>query len=97
MNFIFNLINLAAVEKTKRKNIIELQYCTNMSRREIQKMKFEKNLFLFFFQFSKNWVGKTKDKKTLALSVLLHWIQKRSTKSFHYSVSESKIYFDKKH
>ena len=34
MNF---LINLAAVEKTKRKNIIELQYCTGMSWREIQK------------------------------------------------------------
>ena len=32
-----NLINLAAVEKTKRKNIIELQYCTCMSRREIKK------------------------------------------------------------
>ena len=32
-----NLINLAAVEKTKHKNIIELQYCTGMSRREIQK------------------------------------------------------------
>ena len=33
-----NLINLAVVEKTKRKNIIELQYCTGMSRREIQKL-----------------------------------------------------------
>ena len=32
-----NLINLVAVEKTKRKNINELQYCTGMSRREIQK------------------------------------------------------------
>ena len=37
INFIFNLINLAAVEKTKRKNIIELEYCTGMSPREIQK------------------------------------------------------------
>ena len=36
MNFIFNLINLAAVEKTNRKNIIELQYCTGMNRRDIQ-------------------------------------------------------------
>ena len=26
-----NLINLTAVEKTKGKNIIELQYCTGMS------------------------------------------------------------------
>ena len=32
-----NLINLTAVEKTKRKNIIELKYCTGMSRREMQK------------------------------------------------------------
>ena len=31
------LINLAAIEKTKRKNITELQYCTGMSRREIKK------------------------------------------------------------
>ena len=31
-----NLINLDA-EKTKRKNIIKLQYCTGMSRREIKK------------------------------------------------------------
>ena len=31
------LINLAAIEKTKRKNITELQYCTGMSGREIQK------------------------------------------------------------
>ena len=63
-----NLINLAALEKTKRKIIIELQYCTGMSRREIQKLIF-KNLFFFFFQFSKNWVGwvgKTKNKKNLA-------------------------------
>ena len=56
-----NLINLAAVEKTKRKkNIIELQYCFGMSRREVQKN------FFFFFNFQKNWVGrvgKTKNKK----------------------------------
>ena len=32
-----NLTNLAVVEKTKRKNIIELNYCTGMSRRKIQK------------------------------------------------------------
>ena len=50
MNFIFNLINLATVEKTKRKNIIELQYCTSMSRREIQK-KNEKIFFFFSFFF----------------------------------------------
>ena len=38
--FHFNSINLAAEEKTKQKNIIELQYCqyfTGMSRGEIQK------------------------------------------------------------
>ena len=35
MNFIFNLVNMAAVEKTKWN--YELQYCTGMSRREIQK------------------------------------------------------------
>ena len=64
MNFILILINLAAVEKTKRNNIIELQYCTDISRGEIQKQKLKR--FLFFFQFSKNWVGrvgKTKSKK----------------------------------
>ena len=32
-----NLINLAAIEKTKRKYITELQYCTGMSRKEIKK------------------------------------------------------------
>ena len=32
-----NLFNLAAVEKTKRKNIIKLINCTGMSRREIKK------------------------------------------------------------
>ena len=32
-----NLINLAAIEKTKQKNIIELQYCIGISRREIKK------------------------------------------------------------
>ena len=37
MNFIFKLINLATIEKTKRKHIRELQYCTGMSRREIRK------------------------------------------------------------
>ena len=48
-----NLINLAAVEKTTRKNVIELQYCTGMSRREIKKIKLKKNLFYFFFIFQK--------------------------------------------
>ena len=46
-----NLINLSAAEKTKQKKNNELQHCTGMSRREIQKKKIEKNL-LFFFQFS---------------------------------------------
>ena len=35
-----NLINLAAIEKTKQKNITELQYCTGMT--------------FFFFSISKN-------------------------------------------
>ena len=64
-----NLINLAAVEKTKGINIIELQYCTGMSRREIQKKNQKKKSLLFLFQFSKIWVGrvgKTKNKQTLA-------------------------------
>ena len=43
MNFIFNLINLAALEKTKRKNIIELQYCTGK-----YKIKIEKKITFFF-------------------------------------------------
>ena len=45
-----NLINLAAVEKTKRQYIIELQYCTCMSRREIQKKKNnnKKNLWPYY-------------------------------------------------
>ena len=46
MDFIFSLIK----EKTKRKNIIELNYCSGTSRREIEN-KIEKNLL--FFQFSK--------------------------------------------
>ena len=45
-------MNLAAIEKTKRKNIIELQYCTGMSRRETKKIKLKKSL-LFFFNFQK--------------------------------------------
>ena len=69
MNFIFNFINLAAVEKTKgKKNIIELQYCTGMSRRKIKKIKLKKN-FLFFFNFQKIGSGgsvKRKIKETLA-------------------------------
>ena len=62
-----NLINLAAIEKTKRKNITELQHCTGMSRREIKKMK---KIFFFFFNFQKIGSGgsvKRKIKKTLAL------------------------------
>ena len=71
------------VEKTKRKNIIELQYCTGMSRREI-KNKIEKKSLLFFFQFSKNWVGrvgKTKNEKTLALLRIYHEFKGRIDKS----------------
>ena len=41
-------MNLAAIEKTKRKNIIELQYCTGMSPREIKKIKLNKISFIFF-------------------------------------------------
>ena len=48
-----NLINLAAIEKTKPKNITELQYCTGMSRREIKKIKLKKISFIFFFSISK--------------------------------------------
>ena len=63
MNFIF--INLAAVEKTKRKNKIELQYYTGMSQREIQ-IFFLKKIFFFFSIFKKKIgvgrVGKTKSK-----------------------------------
>ena len=32
-----NFINLTVVKKKKRKNIIQLQYCTGMSQREKQK------------------------------------------------------------
>ena len=65
--FKFNLINLAVVEKTKqkkKKNIIELQSCTGMSRREKTKIK-----LIFFFNFQKIGSGgsvKRKIKKTLA-------------------------------
>ena len=41
------LINLAAVEKKKLKNIIELQCCTGMSRREIKLKK------IYFFSIFK--------------------------------------------
>ena len=60
-----NLINLAAVEKTKRKNIIELQYCTGMSRREIQK-------YTFFFSIFKKlgWEGRKTKNKTRGPMVL---------------------------
>ena len=55
-----NLINMAAVERTKLKNIIELQYWTGMSN------KIEKKNH-FFFNFPKigsgDRVGKTKNKK----------------------------------
>ena len=65
MNFIFNLINLAAEQKTKRKKIVLPQF-GNESEGNIR-IKLEKNLFyyIFFFNF-KNWVGrvgKTKNKK----------------------------------
>ena len=43
-----NLINLAAIEKTKQKNITELQYCTGMSRREMKKIKLKKISYIFF-------------------------------------------------
>ena len=48
---VLSLINLAAIEKTKRKNITELQYCTGMSRGEM-KNKIEKKSS-FFFNFKK--------------------------------------------
>ena len=66
MNFIFNLINLAVVEKTKRKNITPVLYWHKSEGKT--KIKLKKNRFYFFFQFSKNWVGrvcKTKNKKKL--------------------------------
>ena len=52
MNFIFNLINLAAVEKTKQTNITECQYSTGMSRSKL-KNKIEKNVFFLFSNFKK--------------------------------------------
>ena len=68
-----NLINLAAVEKTKQKNIIELQYCTGNIKIKLKKKK------SFFFQFSKNRVGrvgKTKNIKPLALGQFMEHIPK---------------------
>ena len=56
MNFIFNLINLAAVEKTKGKNIIELQYCTGSLWHESEgntKTKLKKISIIFFFSIFK--------------------------------------------
>ena len=54
MNFIFNSINLAAEEKTKRKNIIELQYCTGWHESEGNtKIKLKKISFIFFSIFEK--------------------------------------------
>ena len=70
-----NIINLAAVEKIKRKNIIGIQNCTGMSWREIQNKMKKKKFFYFFFQFSKNWVGrvgKTKNKKLWPKTVLIN-------------------------
>ena len=46
-----NLINLAAVEKTKRKNIIELQYCTGRESEGNTKIKLKKISFIFFSTF----------------------------------------------
>ena len=62
MNFIFNLINLAALEKTKQTYIIEFQYSTAMSRSEI-KNKIEKNVFYFFFNFQKFGSGGSVQRK----------------------------------
>ena len=59
-----NLINLAAIEKTKRKNITELPELEGNKEIKLKKISF------FFFQFPKYWVGrvcKMKNKKTLAL------------------------------
>ena len=53
MNFIFNLINLAAVEKTKQTNIIECEYSTGMSRSKIKKIKLKKMSFIFISNFKK--------------------------------------------
>ena len=56
-----NLINLAAVEKTKQTNIIEFKFSTGMSRSE-KKNKMEK-IVLFFFNFQKvGSVGSVKRK-----------------------------------
>ena len=66
MNCIFNLINLAAVEKTKQTNIIECQNSTGMSRSEI-KNKIEKNVFYFFFKFQKIGSGGSVKRKIKTL------------------------------
>ena len=66
MNFIFYLINLAAVEKTKRKNIALYWHESEGNT----KIKWKNFFFFFFFQFTKNWVGrvrKTKNKKNSGL------------------------------
>ena len=56
MNFISNIINLAAVEKTNEKNIIELQYCTSMHESEGNtKIKLKK--ISYFFNFQKIGLG----------------------------------------
>ena len=57
MNYIFNLINLAAVEKTKQTNIIECQYSTGIELERNKKIKLKKNVFYFFFKFQKNGSG----------------------------------------
>ena len=73
-----NLIILAAVEKKKRKKhkLIELQYCTGMSRRETKKYNL-KIYLLFFFNFPKNGSGgsvKRKIKNGLMV-LLLHFVR----------------------
>ena len=74
MNFIFNLINLDAVEMTKGKNIMETPVLYWHELEGNTKIKLKKNLFYFFFQFSKNWVGRVgktkKTQKTLAKVLL---------------------------
>ena len=52
MNFIFNFINLAAVEKTKRKKVIETVLYWHESEGN-KKNIIEQNLF-FFFPIFKN-------------------------------------------
>ena len=54
------------LKRQNEKNIIELQYCTGMSQREIQ----QKNLFYFFFNFQKMGSGGSVKIKIKHLSFL---------------------------